>query len=99
LPGSVNHFLKIFPSALPVPTEDELIKNIISHKSGVYYFTDRSWLYFSVSGICPNLNQEMNCNVHNSNYYLAACRNMTPESEECAKSQLAFKKNLQFCGR
>jgi Fe-S-cluster containining protein len=96
LPGTENYFLKVFPEATPVSDEGQLIENVKSHKSGVYYFADRSWLYFSVSGDCPNLDDTMNCKIHNSGSYLAACRNMVTGSEECEKSQSAHRKNLIY---
>lgn len=70
---------------------EETFEKIKKQEYGVYYYFERSWIYFSVSGDCPNLRQDLSCRVHGQRFYPSFCTNMTVKSIECSNAQQIFK--------
>lgn len=87
IPGSESFFLKAFPHAIPLNSEEELKEKVKKRETGVYYFSERSWIYFSIGGNCPNLLPDYNCKIHGERFYPKACLNMLIGSEDCHKAQ------------
>jgi hypothetical protein len=95
VPVSKEWFLKAFPRATEVHSEEDTLEKIQKGINGVYYFADRGWLYFSISGICPNLSEDSECRIHNQRFLPRFCVNMIPDSAECHEAQRIYEKNLQ----
>jgi hypothetical protein len=93
LASSTEYFLKMFPEAAPVSSMAEALEKIKKQEHGVYYYPERGWIYFSVSGDCPNLKDDLSCRVHGQRFYPSFCTNMTFGSIGCSDSQQIFKLN------
>jgi hypothetical protein len=93
LASSTEYFLKMFPDATPVSSMEKTLEKIIKQEDGVYYYSERSWIYFSVSGDCPNLNGDLSCRAHGQRFYPSFCTNMVFKSIECNDSQQVFNLN------
>jgi hypothetical protein len=93
LASSTEYFLKMFPEATPVSSTEETLEKIKKQEHGVYYYPERGWVYFSVSGDCPNLKEDLSCRVHGQRFYPSFCNNMVFKSIECGDSQQIFKLN------
>ena len=91
--GSKEFFLKAFPYACEVTPEEDLIGKIKNEEHGVYYFFERGWVYFAISGNCPNLTKNLNCNIHENRFYPNFCTNMVVNSLECRDSREIHKIN------
>lgn len=93
MPGRSEFFRKAFPEALPTGSEEELKQKVKNQEHGVYYFEERGWIYFSVSGNCPNLTEDLSCKIHGERFYPRACINMIIKSLKCRDAQGVFKVN------
>jgi len=93
MPVSKEFFLKAFPDAWEVFSEKETVEKIKNQEHGVYCFPDRGWIYFSISGDCPNLREDLSCLIHGSRFYPRFCTNMGVKSIDCYDSQEIFKLN------
>jgi hypothetical protein len=96
---SEQYFLKDFPGATKLEKEEQLGEKVKNLESGVYYVVDRSWIYFSISGSCPNLDESNSCTIHESRSYPAMCRNMVPDSNTCKKAIEIFHNNLSLLSK
>lgn len=87
--------------AQKVENEEELSFKIKNQEAGVYYFEDRSWVYFAVSGVCPNLGEDLDCKIHGERFYPRACINMIVGSDSCEDARILFPINqaiAEFAG-
>jgi hypothetical protein len=91
--GSKEFFLKAFPDAFEVTPEEDLIGKIKNEEHGVYFYVRNGWVYFSISGNCPNLTENLDCACHSSRFYPNFCRGMKVDSLECYDSREIFKVN------
>lgn len=66
---------------------------IKNQEYGVYYFAERSHIYFSISGDCPNLGEDLGCAEHGKRFYPAFCTNMKFGSIERRDSREIYKLN------
>jgi len=94
MPSSEEFFLKMFPGAIPLTSGSETVAKIKNQEAGVYYFAERSHIYFSISGDCPNLMQDLGCAKHGKRFYPSFCTNMKSGSIECLDSREIYKLNL-----
>ena len=88
-----DFFKKAFPQAKRVNSKEELLPKVRDQELGVYFFEDQSWIYFSISGDCPNLTQDLNCRVHGQRYHPAFCRNMIIDSGQCEEARELYTIN------
>jgi Fe-S-cluster containining protein len=91
--GSTEFFLKAYPNAIRLNSEDEVRDRIRRQEFGVYYFEDRGRVDFSVSGDCPNLMDDNSCNIHGQRFYPRACLNMVFGSMACGESKIKHQIN------
>ncbi|HKC04327.1 MAG TPA: hypothetical protein VKC54_00425 [Patescibacteria group bacterium] len=100
MPVSETFFLKAFPNAVRIDStsEEYLRQKVKDREHGVYYFNERGWTYFAVSGSCPNLSEDFNCRIHGETFYPKACINMIVKSVPCLDSQEIYKANLIWKG-
>lgn len=94
LPTSDERFLQAFPDAKLVEEVDILKQKIETQERGVFYTRWRGWIYFSISGVCPNLNEDFSCKIHGERFYPRACVNMLVESAECEDAKEIYKLKL-----
>lgn len=80
-------FLNAFPMAELVDSPNTVIQKIVNHEEGVYYsILNNWWISFAISGVCPNLDSNFNCRIHESRYYQNVCKNMKNGSEDCIRA-------------
>lgn len=93
--GRSEFFRKAFPMATGTESIDELKMKIKNRESGVYYHENRGWVYFAISGDCPNLDSDVGCKIHGRNFYPKMCANLVFGGSECHTSQQVYKVNLK----
>lgn len=92
--GRAEYFLKAFPNAQKVESVRELTEKIKSQELGAYFFEERGWTYFAISGDCPNLLPDFSCKIHEEKFYPKPCVNMRFNGDSCASSQDLYVSNL-----
>lgn len=98
MPLSESFFLKAFPEAFKIDstTEEDLKQKIRDQDPGVFYFIDHDWTYFSVSGVCPNLAEDINCKIHSETFYPHACARFVVKSMSCIDAREIYKASSYF---
>jgi hypothetical protein len=93
LTGGKEFFQKLFPDSIEVSTGQETIQKITNQEPGVYFYTERGRVYFSISGDCPNLDEDFNCKKHGKRFYPGFCSNMVFGSVSCQDAKEILKLN------
>lgn len=98
-PIDEKRFLEAFPNAIYISgltEENEIKKYVQPMDTNVYYYVGNDYIYFAVSGVCPNLNPQGSCQIHNKDFYPAPCDNLVPLSPSCFRKRQAFITNSLF---
>jgi hypothetical protein len=98
--GRAEFFLKAFPNATKIEegTIDKLKEKIKNREIGVYYYEERGWVNFAISGPCPNISND-GCSVHKERFYPRACVNMERGSKGCFESRELYAINKEVLKR